>query len=182
MKGRTTFAPHWHEEFLTGNSGEGKTTSICFQAHLFHWLLPTAGILSRFSAKGASERVRTTTPEMEGVPVRWGSGRADPASGETRSGPNCPESQVPRAAGLALHHSFGLPGSDRNPTPTPAPHSHSRPEPGPGHGHTCGSFRKRTLQPVAHSLTQPPSSRKSISGPGAGANEKSQALPAPPAT
>lgn len=157
---------------FSGNSGEAKTTSICFQAHLFHWLLPTARLLSRFSAKGASEWVRTTTPEMEGVPVRWGSGRADPASGETRSGPNSPESQVPRAAGPALHHSFGLPGSERNPTPTPAPHSHSRPKPCPVHGHTCGNFRKRNLQPVAHTLTRPPSFPKKYFRAGGGSKRK----------
>lgn len=122
---------------------------------------------------------------METGRVRWASGKTDSALRETHSQARIPLSHTGRgaqAAGPAVHPSFGLPRSDRGPAPTPAPHSHSHPEPGPGHGHTCDSYQKRNLQPGTHRLTQPPSSRESISGARAGTSKKSRALPAPAAT
>ena len=179
--------PHRQEEYLIGNSGEGKTTSICFPAHMLTGSPPPHPKrgLSRFTANRVSERTCTTPKEteMEGVPVRWESGRADPASGESHAQAQIPLShrgRGPRAP--SVHPSFRLPGPDRSPTATPTPHSYSRPEPGPGQGHTFGSYRKRNLQLVAHTLTQPPSSRRSTSRPGAGANKMNKSLPAPPAS
>ena len=173
--------PHRQEEYLIGNSGKRKTTSICFHAHV-DWFLPQRG-LSRFSANRASDRTRTTPKEteMEGVPVRRESGRADPVSGESHAQAQIPLSHRGRGPrNPSVHPWFGLPGPDRSPTATP--HSYSRPEPGPGQGHTFGSYRKRNLQLVVHTLTQPPSSRKSTSRPGAGANKMNKSLPAPPAS
>lgn len=97
---------------------------------------------------------------------------------KSSSGPDSPESGG-RGAANPHHPWFRLPG--RSPTATPTPHSYSRPEPGPGQSHTFGSYRKRNRQLVVHTLTQPPSSRKSTSRPGAGANKMNKSLPAPPA-
>lgn len=120
--------PHRQEEYLIGNSGKRKTTSICFHAHV-DWFLPQRG-LSRFSANRASDRTRTTPKEMEmeGVPVRRESGRADPASGESQAQAQIPLShrgRGPRAP--SVHPWFRLPGPDRSPTATPTPHSYSPP-------------------------------------------------------
>lgn len=123
-------------------------------------MLPTSGLLPRFPAKRASERSRTSPKETEkeGVQARWKVGEQTWPQENPRSGRDSPESQGPRAAGSAVHPSLGLLRSDHGPAPTPAPHSRSRPEPGRAHGRTCGSYQKKNLQPVAYTLTQPPSS------------------------